>query len=95
MLTAGQLADQPAALAGRQLRVDHALDQLIPEQRGPPGPLGPAALLLLSLAHFLLPSMRGVLIVRTEGWPLAARLTRGSSCWPAPPSCPGPARRPR
>ena len=59
VLAVGQLTDQPAPLAGRQLRVDHVPDQLIPEQRGPPGPLSPVALLLLSLAHFLLPSNTG------------------------------------
>ncbi len=66
MLPAAQLADKPTALGGRWLRVDHDLDELIPEQRGPPRPLGPAAPFLIGLVHFLLPSTL-LLIVRTEG----------------------------
>ena len=95
MLTAGQLTDQPAALAGRQLRVDHVLDQLIPEQRGPPGPLSPAALLFLSLAHFPLPSNAGVLIVRTEEWPPTALAHQGQLVLAASTLMPGAGKAPR
>src|SRR6266851_6991454 len=80
MLTAGQLADQRAALAGRQARAGHVLDQLVAEQPRLPGPLGPAAGLLNCLSH-LVPPFDAVLdSPAPKGGRPARRLTRGSWC---------------
>ena len=66
VLARGQLTHQRAALAGRQLRVDHLLDQPVTEQPDLPGPLSPPAGLVIGLGHLLL-LRHGRLIIRTEG----------------------------
>src|ERR1019366_60722 len=79
MLAPGQLADQRAALPGRQLRISHVLDQLVTEQRHLPGPPGPAAGLLSVLCH-LVPPCRCGWVPASKGGRPAPPVTRGSSC---------------
>ena len=73
----GQPTDQGSALSGRQLRVDHLLDQLIAEQRHPPGPFRPPPRLLIDLGHSHSSRSKDH---RAERGGRPRCLTRGGSC---------------
>jgi hypothetical protein len=53
VLDGGKLTRPPAPLAGTERRVHQVLDQPVPEQPDPAGPLSPPLLLVLSFGHFL------------------------------------------
>jgi hypothetical protein len=58
VLSLGKLTRPPAPLAGAERRVDHVLDQLVPEQPDPAGTLSTPPLLLNGFGHLLSSSVQ-------------------------------------
>ena len=83
VLGLGKLTRPPAPLAGAERRVDHVLDQLIPEQPDPAGPLSPPLLLLIGSGHFLSSLISGMEPADTDR--KQPGVTIRAWCCPAPP----------
>ena len=83
VLDRGKLTRPPAPLAGAERRVDHVLDQLVPEQPDPAGPLSPPLLLVIGFGHLLSSSISGMEPADTDRKRPA--VTIRASCCPARP----------